>query len=80
MQSLSFVHRSPDKQVLLSLPHYRWGISEVRDTSPGRDGGLRTELVLEPTSSVLMMVLCLVGHVGEFGGGKVDAEDKETSC
>ena len=80
MQSLSFDHHNPDKQVLLFLPHDRWGISEVRDTSPKRDGGGRTELVLEPRSSVLMMVLCLVGHIGEFKGDKVDAGDKETSC
>jgi len=79
VQSLSFDHHSPDKLVLLFLPHYRSGISEVRDTSPRRDGGLRAELVLEPRSSVPMMVLCLAGHVGEFGGDKVDTGGKETS-
>ena len=42
--------------------------------------GGRIELALEPRSSVLMTVLCLVGHIGEFKGDKVDAGDKETSC
>ena len=42
--------------------------------------GGRTELALEPRSSVLMTVLCLVDHTGEFKGDKVDAGDKETSC